>query len=150
MKVAGFWVEDLGLSCDGIRAFVGRDSGLGGFQAFVARVSGFRGEGFGLRWDFELLWEDSSFRGKRFGLSWGFRLSWGGFGVSRRFGFSSEFELPCGGIRAFESIFTNLRPGAAPLKRTDFANRIDFTRLRVRAAPLKKELAWAPSCAGEP
>ena len=47
MKVAGFCVEDLGLSCDGIRAFVGRDSGLGGFQAFVARVSGFRGEGFG-------------------------------------------------------------------------------------------------------
>ena len=31
--------------------------------------------------------------------------------------------------------FTNLRLQAAPLKRTDFANRVDFTRLRVRAAP---------------
>ena len=62
----------------------------------------------------------------------GFGLSWGisGFRGGVR-GKDSGFRIDC----------TNLRP---PLKRTDFANRIDFTRFELRAAPLKRELSWAP------
>ena len=68
----------------------------------------------------------------------GFGLSWGisGFRGGVR-GKDSGFRIDC----------TNLRP---PLKRTDFANRIDFTRFELRAAPLKRELSWAPRCACGP
>ena len=143
-----------------------------GFWACVGRVSGFAWEDFRLSWERRLSGfrgEDSGFVGIRAFVGWGgFGLSWRGirggeaFGLSRGrlrvlvgrllgedLGFRSwGYELSWGGIQAFD--FTNLRPRAAPLKRIDFANRTHFTKLELRAAPLQKELTWAPSCAGEP
>ena len=146
---------------------MGRDSGLGGFRAFVARalVGRILGEGFGLWWGglwafvggFGLLrwvsglrgiwafvgriWafvgKDSGVRRKRFELSWGLAFA------GRFWGFVGIWVFV--GVRAFVGRdwgfridCTNLRPRAASLKRTDFANRIEFTRLRVRAAPFKE------------
>ena len=70
----------------------------------------------------------------------GFRGDLGFRGSSSFRGEGFEFGLS---NRFYES-----EAQAAPLKRTDFANRVDFTRLRVRAAPFKEgvglgaELRW--------
>ena len=161
-RLSGFRGEDLGFV--GIRALVGvfRAFAGGSFRAFVARVSGFRDEGFREE-DFEFWWGGfwgrvSGFGGEDFGLSWG---SWGdsGFGGEalgfrgRIWAFVGDFGLSWGdsGFRGEGFGLSNrFYEFKAPLKRTDFANRIDFTRLELRAAPLKRELTWAPSCAGEP
>ena len=137
-RLSGLRGEDLGFVgirafVGGFRAFVARDSGWGGFRAFVARLSGFRREGFWFWW--EAFWGRVSGCGGRI---LGLGRIWGFVGVRAFVGRNSGFRID----------FMRLR--AAPLKRIDFANRIDFTRLDVRAAPLKKELSWAPSCVGEP
>ena len=88
---SGFRGEDLSFVgirafVEGFRAYVGRDSGRGGFRTFVARVSSFRGEGCGFWW-FIFCRRVSGLGGEEF------RLSWGGFGLSG-WGFRGEgFEL---------------------------------------------------------
>ena len=162
-RLLGFRRESFGLCLGGsggrrLSGLRGEDLGLVGSRAFVGIRAFVEGVGFGLSWRgirggeaFALSWRSfrafagrvSSFGGRLLGEGFGRILGLGRIWVSW------GYELSWGGIQAFESVYESKASGS-PLKRIDFASRLDFTRLDVRAASLKKELSWAPSCAAKP